>query len=450
MKTRSGLQGYAFYGLLCTILLSSIPNGAVEEWQKLLVVSAICTFGIVRIADGVFRRDFRVEEPFLFLPLIGVLAFASIQLVPLPGGSPITTDKYDTEGFILVFAGILVAGEMLFFYTRSTVQVKGLIALVVAVGVASASYGLARDLFFGGQLDSGAGQSYAQFINRNHFSVLMEMVLGVLLGLLIKGGPSQKLKFAGWTTVGFLVYSMIAANSRGGLISLGALGVFAVVLHAITRSEFPAGGRSRSLFGGRPLVKRILVTIGLCSLVLAVVIVMIAFVGGDRTVTRIEQLKDEVADVDKSRTNRRLIWTSTLELIKESPVIGTGFGAYSTAITKFDISGGSFRLQQAHNDYLELLASGGIFGASLFILFSILLAVRTFGNLKSQHPLIRSASFGGAIGIFGVLVHSVVDFGLHVMVNALIFTVLVVLAGLCPTAETELKMPARRRWRKAA
>jgi O-antigen ligase len=222
----------------------------------------------------------------------------------------------------------------------------------------------------------------------------MEMVLGVLLGLLIKGGPSQKLKFAGWITVGFLVYSMIAANSRGGLISLGALGVFAVVLHAITRSEFPAGGRSRSLFGGRPLVKRILVTIGLCSLVLAVVIVMIAFVGGDRTVTRIEQLKDEVADVDKSRTNRRLIWTSTLELIKESPVIGTGFGAYSTAITKFDISGGSFRLQQAHNDYLELLASGGIFGASLFILFSILLAVRTFRNLKSQHPLIRSASFG--------------------------------------------------------
>ena len=32
--------------------------------------------------------------------------------------------------------------------------------------------------------------------------------------------------------------------------------------------------------------------------------------------------------------------------------------------------------------------------------------------------------------MFGVLIHSFVDFGLHILINALIFTVLVVIAGV--------------------
>jgi hypothetical protein len=40
----------------------------------------------------------------------------------------------------------------------------------------------------------------------------------------------------------------------------------------------------------------------------------------------------------------------------------------------------------------------------------------------------RAACLGACIGIAGVAVHSLVDFGLHMLVNALVFTTLIVIA----------------------
>jgi len=44
----------------------------------------------------------------------------------------------------------------------------------------------------------------------------------------------------------------------------------------------------------------------------------------------------------------------------------------------------------------------------------------------------RAACLGAAIGIAGVAVHSLVDFGLHAIVNALVFTTLIVIATSKP------------------
>jgi hypothetical protein len=49
----------------------------------------------------------------------------------------------------------------------------------------------------------------------------------------------------------------------------------------------------------------------------------------------------------------------------------------------------------------------------------------------------RACRFGAAAGILGVLLHSTVDFGLHVLVNAAVFTLLVVLAVSSATADSE-------------
>jgi hypothetical protein len=48
--------------------------------------------------------------------------------------------------------------------------------------------------------------------------------------------------------------------------------------------------------------------------------------------------------------------------------------------------------------------------------------------LRSSDPFRRSACLGALVGLFGVAVHSLVDFGLHITANALIFTSLVVIA----------------------
>ena len=95
------------------------------------------------------------------------------------------------------------------------------------------------------------------------------------------------------------------------------------------------------------------------------------------------------------------------------------------------------RPQEAHNDYLELLASGGLMGVGIGIWFVVAVLRRTRHNLRSTNRFRRSACFGATIGIIGVAVHSLVDFGLHMMVNALILTTLIVIATSKPRwAET--------------
>jgi putative inorganic carbon (HCO3(-)) transporter len=96
--------------------------------------------------------------------------------------------------------------------------------------------------------------------------------------------------------------------------------------------------------------------------------------------------------------------------------------------------------QEAHNDYLELLASGGLVGLSIGIWFALIVVRKTLHNLHSGNRFRRAASYAATVGIIGVAVHSLVDFGLHMIVNALVFTTLVMIATsnprwASPTAE---------------
>jgi O-antigen ligase len=88
--------------------------------------------------------------------------------------------------------------------------------------------------------------------------------------------------------------------------------------------------------------------------------------------------------------------------------------------------------QEAHNDYLELLASGGLVSLALGIWFAVVVCKRTLANLIAANRFRRAACYGAAIGIAGVAVHSLLDFGLHMLVNALVFTTLIVIATSKP------------------
>jgi O-antigen ligase len=115
-------------------------------------------------------------------------------------------------------------------------------------------------------------------------------------------------------------------------------------------------------------------------------------------------------------------------MFKANPISGVGLGGYWAAITAYHDASGSLTPQEAHNDYLELLASGGIVGAALGCWFLIVLGRRIKRNLRSQNLFRRGVRYGAVLGIIGVLVHSLFDFGLHMLVNALVFAALIVIA----------------------
>jgi O-antigen ligase len=101
-------------------------------------------------------------------------------------------------------------------------------------------------------------------------------------------------------------------------------------------------------------------------------------------------------------------------------------------------------LEQAHNDYLQVLSDGGIVGAFLALAFVVLLFARAFYRMRTRDPFRRGVALASLGGCFAVLVHSFFDFTLHTTANALLFLVLAALATLNGRVEV---VPRRKRRR---
>ncbi len=449
----------AFYGLSIVILLAAISYGTVDPWIKSSIVFLICLFASFRIFEGILAGSFSISDGRLLSPLLGILILAVIQLIPYfnlinevispnPPGKIISYDPYETKVFILTFCALLLTGEILLRYTNTQRRLLFLIYLVLIIGIGSALFGFTRQFFFGKdniiltalKFKDETG-SYAQFANKNHFVFLMEMTLGLLAGLLLKADLPQWLKPLFWIMIGLVCFVIISANSRGGILSMIGLGLFTLLIHFFTRKVSSRRSRSKRKSISKPAVNHLrtaLAAIALSSLFVGIAIFTVAFVGGDPVVDRLESIQGEFEETDNRNIKRGEIWKSTLKIIEANPIAGTGFGAYAVSITPYDKFTGRFALEQAHNDYLELLAAGGIIAFLLMLIFIVILSKRVREQMTETTGLRQASCLGAATGIFGVLLHSTVEFGLHIIINSLIFTILVVIIAARIPAEREI------------
>jgi len=167
-------------------------------------------------------------------------------------------------------------------------------------------------------------------------------------------------------------------------------------------------------------------------LILGAVAAVIVSFGGESVRERFESVPGEFlprTDNLQSQNPRRLeIWTATWKLTEAHPWLGSGLGAYDSSVARYLKSAGDWQPQQAHNDYLELLAGGGIVGGAIGLCFVLILIRESRRRLLDRDPLRRAVCLGAVAGLVGVAIHSLVDFGLHVMANTLICCCLIALA----------------------
>src|SRR5229473_5886339 len=83
-----------------------------------------------------------------------------------------------------------------------------------------------------------------------------------------------------------------------------------------------------------------------------------------------------------------------------------------------------------HNDYLEALAETGILGGLCCAWFLAVLFRESFGRLRQlNNSFAGTLQLSGLVACAGFLVHSSVDFNLHIPSNALLFFLMAHLAA---------------------
>ena len=426
------LSAVVFYALLALLVLAAVPYASVEPWWGALFNAAVLLLAALWAVEGaVTGRWFSCAHALAAAPLL-LAAFALLQSVPLPGLGVISFDPYESRLTAARLAAFAACVALLLRYTDTERRLRALVITLILVGVASALFGIVRQAaqreevgFLLPLLRRGGG--YAQFINRNSFAFLAEMAFGlaagVAAGLAAAGGGEGRAKSLAYAAAALPLWaSLVLSNSRGGLFAMLCQVIFLAAAFFAMR---PGRGSLMRSWAARAVA---------AVLAFCVVAVGAVWLGGDPLADRVETVRQEVGSGpgDPARVSRADIWKDTWRLATHHPLVGVGLGGYAVAVRGFHVASGQLSPQQAHNDYLELAASGGVVGLALLVLFVVLLIRRARGRLRVGTPFARAAALGAVAGLVGVAVHSAVDFGLHVTGNALFFAALVAVA----TAET--------------
>lgn len=435
------LNHFVFGSLLALIALVAIPYGTVEPWWISLYECAVFGLGALWVLEGLISGSWNVKEKSLLAPVVGLAAFVLLQSIVLPNSAgTISADPFETRLIFLELLAFALNAALLFRYASTQGRLRALIHIVIVIAVGSALFGIVRQALQHNEAgfvlpylrrDSGFGQ----FVNKNHFAFLVEMAIGLTSGFILGGAVRRKHLLFYLSALVLMWIGLVLTNSRGGLFSMMSQILFLIAMLVCLRSRRKSESQSAKHRGFGSIVPAVALSVCL----LAVVSVTAVWVGGDVLVTRLTSLPEEInpaAEEQHAGGSRREVWGATWLLIKAHPLVGSGFGAYGVAITKFHDASGKWIPEAAHNDYLELLASGGLLGVVLVVWFGVVFIRRARRQLLNSGTFRRAACLGALTGIVGVMAHNVVDFGLHVTANAVVFIALVVTATRDISEET--------------
>jgi O-antigen ligase len=453
---------HAFATLLSIALAwGALSFGAVYPWayQPLLAVLGVLGLWGLFGPTGFGRRR---ASGALAMGLALLVAAVALQLVPLSSQrllavSPATDAflrQYDLAYAIAAPGGqaaahslsiapartrlglLLLLGFSVFLLgltrTLDGSKLRRLLPGIVILGVALAMIGIIQKPLFSGRIYgfwaplarpglSSDVNPFGPFVNRNHFAGWMLMALPLALGYLggmitngmrgIKPGWRARIVWlssrdANQTAlVGCAILlmglSLVMTLSRSGItcfmIALAMSGV-AVVRQQVGRST-------------RAIV---------VSYLLFVAILSAGWTGVDAILARFQ-------GVDWTLEGRLFAWRDAQRIIRAFPWTGTGLNTYGIATLIYQtFQKDTVHFAEAHNDYLQYLAEGG-----LLLAIPTLVLVGLFA--REVHRRFRERlddgtgywlRLGAVTGLVAIALQEIVEFSLQIPGNAALFVLL--------------------------
>jgi len=407
------------YGVFGLLLFAPLAFGAVEPWSIFVLEAGSASLFLVWVWKQTLEGEIKIRGNPLFPPMgiFGLLILSQIVFHR-------SAYSHDTSALLLQY----IAYAILCFLACQTlvrsVQARKLAFVFAIYGATVAAFALIQGISSNGKLywirqPRMGGWVYGPYVNHNHYAGLMEMLVPIPLVLSLTRLASTKTRNLAAAAAAVMVGTIFISGSRGGML--------AIVVELVILSVF--------------LVKQkrgLRTAIGL-GLFLVIVVGLLTWVGGG-------ELSRRIASVNPSRSElssdiRWYINRDGLRMFLKKPVLGWGLGTFPVVYPQFRTFYTNFFVNQAHNDYLQLLVEMGLLGFGTMLWFVATAYTRAFRKIGDWTGDISGAlALACVLGLTGILIHSAVDFNLQIPANAALFYVICAIAASEPLAQ-----PARKR-----
>lgn len=407
MKNKPGFKiNTATQTIFCSLLIfMPLARGGAHLWTHTVAV-----IGVLLIVTALFLENIKSGQPKfkrteLFYPIVVLFSWVFLSFL-LSSSKP---DSIESIVDLLVYVSVYYITLHL-IRTRS--QQRALVYLLISICLFLSLFGFLKLLALNPfswwhyeGLYEGLNFLSSTYGNHNHLAGYLEMVIPLLLCLFLVKTRRGMAKYLMLFLVVVLFASHTLALSRGGWVSIFISLLFmGSVLYSQRRFKRK---------------KIILMIVG------SVIFLLFFVMAGTNMLERILTVTDR--DTVVGLNGRSIAWQGVYEMIKAHPILGSGPGSFATIFTQYQPPGMTARFFYAHNDYLQYIAELG-YPILIFIAWFLYIIFKTgFKKLQSPSRQTWGITLGAMTGIVAILIHSFVDFNLHIPANAMLFTVLVAL-----------------------
>jgi len=266
-------------------------------------------------------------------------------------------------------------------------------------------------------LDAGASP-YGPFVSRNALATWLAMAVPIAVGYAVARDQSDRRSNVGlaaklaamdstqlWLAGAacLMTGAVFASLSRAGILAIGA-GVLAFV--AVARSR---------IHRGRAIAWT---SVGLG----AVALIGLMFANFGALAMRLQ------GTTEAGVWGRRAIWRDTWRMAQDFWVAGVGAGAFEKGMLLYQQGSRVFFFNHAHDEYLQILAEGGLLLAVPAALAAVAGGLVIASRLRLDRTPIFWIRAGAIAGMVAVAVQSVFDTGLRTPANGALFAIVAAIA----------------------
>ena len=486
--------------LLGLAALTPLVLGAVHPWAYALAEAAIFVLAAAALGKLIISRSQGLAIPrqwaYLLAPAGGVIALAGLQCVPLPpavlyyldsftyhlyaaclggwphavpyaellGLKPGTAARWSEAWRTLSIAPSLTAiallkllayAALLFvvaFYPfggpeAAAGERRFISACLLGIGciaIAYAALGVLENLDWNGKVlwfivprDWGAPQlnqtrAVGPFVDPDHFGTYLVMTYPLLVAAIVSPRALVAEPGEAWLRAFFTVGLMVALVALALTMSRGSWLAAGVAVLVLAEVGIVPGGREG-------LWRRRFMLAGLAGLCVALLAFFV--ISGQQQVAAEQRLAPTALGV--SLADRLQAWKATWLMWLKVPVFGVGLGAWQELFPHFQLPPQPLnQFREAHNDYLQILAEMGAvgFGLSGWLVWRGLHVLQKGWREPSQS--LRVIYAGLLAGLAGAATQELLDFGLQIPANAILFAILLGLAARIAVANWRRRIPS--------